>query len=792
MKTKKTRALTMGVLAGKQKSSPLRFIFLHMLLAAFLPANAAVDGLLLKADASGSMWWAGNTCKVMRDSPVPAQKGKIILWAARNETESFQLVLSPNKNTDDIVISLTDFTQKGGAVIPAGNVVIRKVEYVHVTKPSGKLHRAGWYPDPLPLLEHAFDAETGVNTPLWLNVKVPEDASPGIYRTRILLKSKSWETSVPVELHVWDFALPDIPAMRSGFGLSSGLIRRYHNLESDEELKQVLDLYYQHFRDYRISPQQFFDLYPIRTTVKGLWWNGGTFDPDTVFSGRYSYQVTDNRVDANVSGTQAEFIRIDPAKPYWLKWRVKTLKEAQQYVVTVKSYTAYKQPIPWHLQGMYYGGSMKWRKDSLFLDPVNPVAVEDLIISRPMPKDAAYVKVQLYPLMPDQSGRETGTVWFDEFQFLDGQTGENLLPQGNFEQDSNVLSVDLDFSAFDQAARKYLDEYGFTGFRVKIQELRPGPFVGRKTGWFSGFINGTDEYRKLMKQYLGQFQDHLEANRWLGKEYLYWIDEPKHGDYAFVREGMNTIYEAAPKLTRFITENNPGPEIMDVTDVGCPVLAKFDPEKSKEWIAKGREMWSYLMCWPKTPHVNLFIDSDAINMRMWLWMSYRYGLSGILVWNSNVWNAEGCSPPGVLQNIWEDPMTYMDGHNTPAGAAAEYGNGDGMFFYPPNRDPNQDKNKYLTGPVPSVRLEILREGLDDYDYMIMLENRIKNALPAQQRLVGKAKKLLNFGLEVFTNEKQYTKDPAVLMGYRQQMGNLLEQFSKSEMSSGRKHTLNVP
>lgn len=771
---------------GKKKNIIRKSFFLAALLAVLLPAKASAallpakteeNGLLLKTDAWGSIWWAGNTCKVMRDTPVPAKKGKITLRAARNETESFQLVLSPHETMEDIAVSISDFSQKSGALIPAGNVVIRKVEYVHVTKPSGKLHQAGWYPDPLPLLEQPFRAGTGVNTPLWLNVKVPEDASPGIYQARISLKSTSWETSVPVELKVWDFSLPDIPLMRSGLGLSSGMIRQYHNLKNEEELKQVLDLYYQSFRDYRISPQQFFDRYPVRTTVKGVWWNGGTFDPDTVFAGKYSYQVTDNRVDGNVSGTHAGFIKIDPGKPYWLKWQAKTLKEDQQYVVTVKSYTADKQPISWHLQGMYYNGSMQWRKDSLFLDPVNPLAVEDMIFSRPIPKDAAYIKVQLFPLMPDQGGRETGTVWFDEFQFLDGQTGENLLPQGNFEQDIRDLEVELDFSEFDQAAQKYLDEYGFTGFRVKIQELRPGPFAGRKTGWFSGFINGTDEYRKLMKQYLGKFQDHLEANGWLGKEYLYWIDEPKHGDYEFVREGMKTIHEAAPNLTRFITENNPGPEIMDVTDVGCPVLAKFDPVKSKEWIAKGRQMWSYLMCWPKEPHANLFIDSDAINMRMWLWMSYRYGLTGILVWNSNVWNAEGCSPPGVLQNIWEDPMTYMDGHNTPVGAAAEYGNGDGMFFYPPNRDPNNDKTPYLTGPVPSLRLEILREGLDDYDYLIMLGNCVKNALPGQQGLVRKANQLLGFGSEVFTNEQQYTKDPNVLMNYRQQMGDLLEQFN---------------
>lgn len=732
----------------------------------------------IKTDNTCTVWWTGTTCKVMHDTSVPVKNGKVVLQAARNEDEGFQLVLSPKVAVEDITATISDFSKNDGTLIAAENVTIRMVEYVHVTKPSGKLNKEGWYPDPLPLYDKPFRAEAGVNCPVLFTVKVPKDATSGIYSAKIDLKSATWKISVPVELQVWDFTLPDVPFMRSAFGLYSGMIKQYHNLDNDEELKQVIDLYYCSFKDYRISPQQFFDQYPIRKTVKGVWWDGGTFDPDTVYAGKYSYQVTDNRVNGNAAGTCADLIKIDPEKPYWLKWQAKTLKKKQQYFVTVKSYTADKKPIPWHLQGMFYSGSTQWRKDSLFLDPVNPLVFEDLVFSRPLPKEASYVNVQLYPVLPDERGEEKGTVWFDDFQFLDAKTGENLLTHGNFEQDINDLDLKIDFSEFDVAARKYLDEFGFTGFRMKVSELRPGPFVGRKTGWFDGFINGTEEYKKLIKLYLGQFQDHLESNGWLGKEYMYWVDEPKHEDYDFVREGMITIREVAPKLSRFITENKPGPEIMDVTDIGCPVLAKFNPEKSKDWIAKGREMWSYLMTWPKEPHVNLFLDSDAINMRMWLWMSYRYQLKGILVWNSNAWNAEGCSPAGVLQNIWDDPMTYMDGHGTPIGAAAEYGNGDGMFFYPPNRDPNNDKTKYLTGPVPSLRLEILREGIDDYDYMMLLENCIKNALPGQQGLVKKTKQLLNFGSEVFVDEQQYTKDPEVLIKYRQQMGILLNEFNK--------------
>ncbi len=762
----------------KNNAFILRFVMMKLLLAFAVSANAGVYGFLLEKDPACHIWWVQSTCKIMRDTPVPERRGKIVIQSARNESEGFQLILSPQTDIGNINITVTDFNKKDGTKILAGNVIIRNVEYVHVTKPSGKLHVAGWYPDPLPLYEKAISAGAGINAPVLFTVKVPKNAAPGAYSAIINLKSASWEASVPVELLVWDFSLPDVPNMRSAFGLYSGLVKQYHNLEGKDELKEVIDKYYRCFRDYRISPQQFFDLYPIREKVTGIWWNGGTYDPDTVFAGKYSYQVTDSRMNGNVAGTCADLIKIKPGNPYLLKWEAKALKNKQQYVVTVKSYTADRKPITWHLQGMIYQGSTRWHMDSLFLDPVNPLVLDDLVLSRPIPKEAEYVSVQLYPVFPDENGQEKGTVWFDNLRFSDLKTGENLLPHGDFEQDINALDVQLDFSDFDFAAHKYLDEFGFSGFRVKIAQLRQGPFIGREAGWFSGFINGTDEYKKLITLYLKQFQDHLEANGWLGKEYLYWVDEPKQKDYNFVRQGMKTINEAAPKLTRFITENNPGPEIMDVTDIGCPVLAKFDPVKSKDWIAKGRQMWSYLMTWPKEPHLNLFIDADAINLRMWSWMSYRYHLSGILVWNSNAWNAEGCSPPGVLQNIWEDPMTYMDGHGTPAGSAAEYGNGDGMFFYPPNHDPNNDKTKYMTGPVPSLRLEILREGLDDYDYLIMLENCVKNARNDQLNLAKKAKPLLNFGAEVFVNEQNYTKDPEVLMKCRQQMGNLLHEFNR--------------
>lgn len=721
-----------------------------------------------------TVWWAENAYKVMQDTPLPAAKGVPTISSARNETEAFQVILRPVKGLRNIRIMTEDLLGESGQRIGKERIEIRLPEYVQVTKPSGEHHQAGWYPDPLPLYEHPFDAEPGVNTPVWINVTVPAQVGAGEYTAHLRFEADGgFVVQVPVKLTVWGFTLPEVPFMRSAMGLYTGFLKDYHHVKNEAEIEQLMDIYYRSLQHYKVSPQQFYDLYPFRKKVTGKSWTGGTFDPDTVRSGRYSLQVRDVSHTSNTEAVYSELIPVNPAKAYAMNWRAKTLKEGDAYCVLIRCYDELRQPVDWSQKGMIYRGTGRWKQDSLFIDPDRPFVVKELVGYRPFSPEVRFISLHLYPSVPDRSGGSTGTVWFDELRFFEADGGKNLVPEGDFEQDIEKLKVSLDFTIFDKAARRYLDEFGFTGFRLKIDELKPGPFAGRKAAWFDGFIAGTPEYEKLISSYLGQLQDHLEANGWLGKEYVYWVDEPRQEDYGFVREGMEIIRRAAPKLTRLITENNPGPEIMDVTEIGCPVLAKFDPEKSREWIKKGRQMWSYLMTWPKAPHVNLFIDDDAINLRMWLWMSYRYELSGILIWCLNYWNTDKASPPGILQDKWKDPMVYWGNQEIPLGASAEFGNGDGMLLYPPKQDPNKDTTKRIEAPIPSIRLELLREGLDDYDYLKLLENVVNNATSRQTRLVTRARRLLTIGDDIFRSEQEYTKDPQVLLQRRKEIAELL-------------------
>jgi len=113
---------------------PVRLILLVALIAGGFRADA--EKLLLKSDEVCKIWWAGSTCKIMRDDPVPVKTGEVKISSAKNETESFQLVLTPLVNLKALTATVSDFRKEGVQVIPSKNVVIRNVEYVHVSKPS--------------------------------------------------------------------------------------------------------------------------------------------------------------------------------------------------------------------------------------------------------------------------------------------------------------------------------------------------------------------------------------------------------------------------------------------------------------------------------------------------------------------------------------------------------------------------------------------------------------------------------------------------------------------------------
>ena len=74
-------------------------------------------------------------------------------------------------------------------------------------------------------------------------------------------------------------------------------------------------------------------------------------------------------------------------------------------------------------------------------------------------------------------------------------------------------------------------------------------------------------------------------------------------------------------------------------------------------------------------------------------------------------------------------------------SGGEWGNGDGRFFYTPV-DWNKNYNEYLLdNPVETIRLEILCDGTEDWEYLCLLK-KISVAKEATSEQKAIAKKLL--------------------------------------------------
>ncbi|MGA2625025.1 MAG: glycoside hydrolase domain-containing protein [Bacteroidota bacterium] len=729
------------------------------------PDGPPAVGYRIMADETCVLWWAEGTYKIMRDDPAPVTTGTTLLvFAARNEYESFQLILRPSRRMDDVHLEITDLVGKGAARISAANISVRHVGYVNVSISTDGKQQTGSWPDPLPPYEGPFTAYGNENSPLWITVYVPANTAPGLYEGTVIVRSGKWSAHVPLRLNVFSFTLPEHTHIRSSFGISPELIKSYHNLETDDEVRQVTDLYYRSMKDHRICPTTPTQLYPMLVTVSGANWEGGEYISDHVHGGRRALKLADESPVGLAEARTKQRIVVRPDRSYELSWFAATAVEGQEYTVLVECFNHEGECLPFQNKLGTYQGSTNWKQEKMMLRNILP--------------DVGSVAIHLYATFKDAEGTRIGTTFFDDIEFKAADSPENLLTDGDFEFDIDKVNVEIDFSEFDKGARKYLDELGFNSYNLPLEGLPSGTFYSQSKGVFHGFRQGTPEYAKLMKQYLSQVQDHLEKNGWLGKEYVYWFDEPDEKSYAFVREGMEILHTAAPKLTRFITEMAPGPDIMDVTEISCTIWHHVDSAVIAGLVPKGRQFWSYLCCQPRSPWISLFIDKPAVNLRVWLWMSYQYRLSGILVWSSTYWNSPEASPKGHLQNPWADPMSYVTSYGQAQGQISYWGNGDGRFFYPPNRDPDNDKRKYLTGPVPSLRLELLREGLEDYEYFILLENAIKNLRGNRSKLAEEGKSLLHFPGTVFKNGQDYNTDPQPLLEHRLKIARLLEEIGQ--------------
>lgn len=338
----------------------------------------------------------------------------------------------------------------------------------------------------------------------------------------------------------------------------------------------------------------------------------------------------------------------------------------------------------------------------------------------------------------------------------------------------------FDFSRWDRAMTDALERLHFNTFQVHVPGLGGGTFHERYEPSLHGFAEDTPQYQEAMRRYLHTLETHLREKGWLDRAFVYWFDEPDPKDYEFVMNGFDKLRRWAPGLRRMLTEQVE-PELIGGPNLWCPLSSHYDHEQAELRRAAGEQFWWYVCTGPRAPYCTLFIDHPGTELRVWLWQTWQRRIDGILVWQTNYWTSSAAYPdPERPQNPYDDPMGWVSGYSTPAGTRQAWGNGDGRFLYPPESAADaQAPQPILEGPVGSIRLDMLRDGIEDYEYLVRLRALI-DARRAQltDAELERFETLLIVPATITSDMTTFTTDPEPIELRRVEIARAIEQLMK--------------
>ena len=243
---------------------------------------------------------------------------------------------------------------------------------------------------------------------------------------------------------------------------------------------------------------------------------------------------------------------------------------------------------------------------------------------------------------------------------------------------------------------------------------RPDTFCGESRGDHYG----STVYNSRWMQYLEAVEKYLIDNKMIDKAYYYVQNEPQNDeDHKLAAYLSRLTKQAAPKLRIAISEE-PKKEIAEHPDGACGydiwiahIRAYQQNYAWKRQKENNEQVWFYSLDHDPDPYFNpTKIENQGIHQRIIPWVSWHYRVTG-----------------------WA--------------------------YY--------DADRYFNGKYPGIRAELLREGIEDYEYLYLANSK---AHPEIQKL-NDVDDLVN---SVAAGLTSWTKDPDALMKLRNELGLYLE------------------
>ena len=314
---------------------------------------------------------------------------------------------------------------------------------------------------------------------------------------------------------------------------------------------------------------------------------------------------------------------------------------------------------------------------------------------------------------------------------------------------------------------------------------RTTPILDKRTGKTIRFPDATIKdvlETDLWKAFWPAYAKYLKENGWIDRCYIEQVDEPPYGPArkdeprnVYLRRFHGALRQLAPELKLFNYGMGPSPDMHawaePLVDGWGPSLGEL--EKEKDYLTAqtkaGKPFLAYICGGsPQTldRHVpDVYIDHPAIDLRIMPWMVYKYGGSGLLCYAGNGWVGDDAvnRVEKVPERRWPArPCNLDDG----------CGFGNGWFTYPAPR---------IKTIFPSIRLENIRDGLEDYEYLALLERTLKEKGVTATGKTQTAVALLDLDPLVKT-VLLWSENPADLRQRRTDIGKALENLLSLTLS----------
>jgi Glycoside hydrolase 123, catalytic domain len=201
--------------------------------------------------------------------------------------------------------------------------------------------------------------------------------------------------------------------------------------------------------------------------------------------------------------------------------------------------------------------------------------------------------------------------------------------------------------------------------------------------------------------------------------YCYGFDEAKKSSHLAIADLCSQIKKKYPDIKIYSTAHDmtygTDSVLGDLIDAWIPHDSSYSAKLAEKSRAMGNEVWWY--------STSMFIDQKPLwDIRSQMGeRAFKKNIDGFLYWTITRWQNNKKPITSVPYTTW-NPMSFR-GHN-----------GGGSFLC-------MGPNKQL---LPTIRLENIRDGLEDYEYYYLLRSLLnKKSFKVPQHLRKKAKKILS-------------------------------------------------